>query len=145
MSTNTGVAVSSARTQGRTWGELLAGAFGAIYLLVGAIGFAVTGGVGFAETQGKSLLGIFELNPLHNLVHLAIGAALVAAFLGGRRAVAVVATTIGVVYLLVGIVGPLVTGTDANILALNTPDHLLHIGSAVVLIVAGMNARRTAR
>jgi hypothetical protein len=48
----------------------------------------------------------------------------------------------GAVYLLVGVVGPFVTGTAANILALNTADHFLHIGSAIVLLVAGWVALR---
>jgi hypothetical protein len=49
---------------------------------------------------------------------------------------------IGATYLLVGVIGPFVTDSDANILALNGPDHILHIGSAVVLLFAGYAARR---
>ena len=89
--------------------------------------------------------GLFEVNPLHNVVHLAIGAALVVAYLAGRKAVGVVATLIGLVYLIVGAIGPFVTGTDANFLALNSLDHALHLGSAATLLAAGINARRAAR
>ncbi|MGH3860886.1 DUF4383 domain-containing protein [Actinokineospora sp.] len=53
-------------------------AFGAVYLLIGLVGFALTAGTGFAATSGPHLL-FFEINPLHNLVHLAIGALLVGA------------------------------------------------------------------
>ncbi len=126
----------------RSWPEWVALAFGIVYLAVGVLGFTVTGGVGFAANEGDELLGIFEVNPLHNIVHLAIGAALVGAFLGGRRTTGVIASLIGATYLLVGVVGPFLTGSDANILALNTPDHFLHIGSAVVLLVAGYVALR---
>ena len=129
-------------TRERTWPEWVALAFAVAYLGVGALGFAVTGGIGFAADEGDELLGIFEVNPLHNIVHLAIGGALLAAFLGGRRSTGLVASLIGAVYLLVGVVGPFITGSDANILALNTPDHFLHIGSAVVLLVAGYVALR---
>jgi|tagenome__1003787_1003787.scaffolds.fasta_scaffold20723574_2 hypothetical protein len=128
-------------TRERTWMEWVTLAFGIVYLAVGALGFAVTNGVGFAARQGDTLMG-FELNPLHNIVHLAIGAALVGGFLGGRRSTGLVATLIGAVYLLVGVVGPFITDTKANILALNGPDHFLHIGSAVVLLITGIVALR---
>ena len=59
--------------------RLIATIFGAVYLLVGALGFAYTGGVGFVATQGGLILGIFEVNPLHNIAHLLIGAALLIA------------------------------------------------------------------
>ncbi len=126
----------------RTWPEWVVLAFGITYLAVGALGFAVTSGVEFAAREGDELLGIFEVNPLHNIVHLAIGAALVAGFMGGRRSSGLVAMLIGATYLLVGVIGPFVTDSDANILALNGPDHILHIGSAVVLLFAGYAARR---
>jgi hypothetical protein len=129
-------------TRERTWMEWVTLAFGVVYLAVGALGFAVTNGVGFAARQGDTLMG-FEVNPLHNIVHLAIGAALVGGFLGGRRSTGLVATLIGAVYLLVGVVGPFITDTKANILALNGPDHFLHIGSAVVLLITGIIALRS--
>jgi len=71
----------------RTTGEKIAGIFGATYVAIGLLGFVATGGVGFADTEGSNLLGIFEVNPLHNLVHLAIGVALLLAFAAGARAV----------------------------------------------------------
>ena len=126
----------------RTTGEKIAGIFGATYLAIGLLGFVATGGVGFADTQGNDLLGIFEINPLHNLVHLAIGVALLAAFAAGARAVTVVAGLIGVVYIAVGIAGFFVEGTDANILALNTTDHLLHLASGAFLVLAASLARQ---
>jgi hypothetical protein len=120
----------------RSVGEIIAGALGVVYLLVGTLGFLVTAGVGFAATSGGDLLGIFEVNPLHNIVHLAIGVALVGAFVAGPSATRAVATIIGAVYLIVGVAGFVVTGSDANILALNLPDHLLHLGTAAALLVA---------
>ena len=47
--------------------RLIAVIFGAVYIVVGALGFAVTGGVSFLATQGGMLLGIFMVNPLHNV------------------------------------------------------------------------------
>ncbi|GEB46279.1 membrane-bound ClpP family serine protease [Microbacterium testaceum] len=122
--------------------RLVATVFGAVYLLVGLLGFAVTGGVGFIATQGGLLLGIFEVNPLHNIAHLLIGAALLVAGLANARAAKGVNTTVGAVYLLLGIVGFFLVGTAANILALNVPDHFLHLASAVVLLGVGLGTER---
>ncbi|UOQ55870.1 DUF4383 domain-containing protein [Leucobacter allii] len=116
--------------------------FGAVYLLVGILGFAVTSGVGFVATEGGLLLGVFEVNPLHNIVHLLIGAALLIAGLAGVRAAKGVNGTVGAVYLLVGIVGFFIAGTAANILALNTADHILHLGSALILLGVSLGADR---
>ena len=50
--------------------------FGVVFLLVGVLGLFVPNGMGMdanPETTGK-LLGLFPVNLLHNLVHLAFGA-----------------------------------------------------------------------
>ncbi|TFC09460.1 DUF4383 domain-containing protein [Cryobacterium algoritolerans] len=130
--------------------RLVATVFGAVYLLVGLLGFAVTGGISFIATEGGLLLGLFAVNPLHNVAHLLIGAALLIAGLASVPAAKAVNTTIGAVYLLLGIVGFFIASTALNILALNTPDHFLHLASAIVLLGAGLatdkvvNRNRTA-
>ncbi|GGD37000.1 hypothetical protein GCM10010915_17200 [Microbacterium faecale] len=108
--------------------------FGAVYLVVGVLGFFVTMGVGFLATEGSLLLGVFEVNPLHNIVHLAVGAALLLGGLAGVMAARSVNGVVGAVYLVVGVVGFFIADTAANILALNTADHILHLGSALVLL-----------
>ncbi|MBC7441611.1 MAG: DUF4383 domain-containing protein [Ramlibacter sp.] len=118
--------------------RLVATVFGAVYLLVGLLGFAVTGGISFIATEGGLLLGLFAVNPLHNVAHLLIGAALLIAGLASVPAAKSVNTTIGAVYLLLGIVGFFIASTALNILALNTPDHFLHLASAIVLLGAGL-------
>lgn len=125
--------------------RLLATVFGAVYLLVGLLGFAVTGGMGFISTQGGLLLGLFAINPLHNMAHPLIGAALLIAGLSGATAAKTVNTTVGAVYLLLGIVGFFIADTALNILALNTADHFLHLASAIVLLGAGLAADKTVR
>ena len=119
--------------------------FGAVYLLVGLLGFAVTGGVDFAGTDGGLLLGIFEVNPLHNIAHLLIGAALLIGGLANVRAAKTVNIVVGAVYLLLGIIGFFLVGTPANILALNTADHFLHLASAILLLAVGFGADRAYR
>jgi hypothetical protein len=125
--------------------RLVATIFGAVYILVGLLGFAVTGGVGFIATEGGLLLGIFEVNPLHNIAHLLIGAALLIAGLVSARAAKIVNIVVGATYLLLGIVGFFLVGTALNILALNTFDHFLHLASAIVLLGVGLAAERGVR
>ncbi|MFD4959599.1 DUF4383 domain-containing protein [Microbacterium sp. NPDC058389] len=123
--------------------RLVATIFGAVYLLVGLLGFAVTGGVGFLATEGGLLLGVFAVNPLHNIAHLLIGGSLLAAGLVSARAAKTVNIVVGAAYLLLGIAGFFLVGTAANILALNVPDHFLHLASAIVLLGVGLAAERS--
>jgi hypothetical protein len=138
-------AIGSARSSlTRSPNRLVATVFGVVYLLVALLGFLVTGGAGFASTNGTLLLGIFEVNWLHDIVHLLIGAALLIAGLSNVRAAKSANGVVGAVYLLVGIIGFFIAGTSANILALNTADHFLHLLSAVVLLGVAIGAERTA-
>jgi hypothetical protein len=125
--------------------KLVGTIFGAVYLVVGLLGFAVTGGVGFVATDGGLLLGIFEVNPLHNIAHLLIGAALLIAGLSSVSAAKATNTTVGAVYLLLGIIGFFIANTAANILALNTADHFLHLASAIILLGVGLAADKGVR
>jgi hypothetical protein len=123
--------------------RLLATIFGVVYLLIGVLGFAVTGFSNFAGTEGDSLLG-FEVNPLHNIVHLGVGILLLAA----SRTVASARSAnmlVGGVYLLVGIVGLFVLDSDANILALNGADNVLHLATAIVLLGVALSQDKAAR
>lgn len=122
--------------------RLLATVFGAVYLLVGLAGFAVTAGVGFFATEGADLI-IFAVNPLHNIIHLAIGASLLLAGLKSVPAARSVNTTVGAVYLLVGIVGLFLLDSAANIIALNGADNVLHLASAVLLLGVGLSQDKT--
>jgi hypothetical protein len=123
--------------------RLIATVFGAIYLLVGVLGFFVTAGVEFFATEGNALI-IFEVNPLHNIIHLAIGAALLSAGMKSVSAAKGVNTTVGAVYLLVGVLGLFLVGTSLNIIALNGADNVLHLASAVLLLGVGLSQDKSA-
>lgn len=125
--------------------RLLATVFGAVYLLVGLLGFAYTGGVSFFATEGGLILGLFEVNIFHNVAHLLIGAALLIAGLANVRAAKTVNTVVGAAYLLLGIVGLFLVGTSANILAINGADNVLHFASAVLLLGVGLGADKGVR
>src|SRR4029453_6740370 len=125
--------------------QLLALAIGAVYTLVGILGFVVTGLDNFASETDKALLG-FEINPLHNLVHLAIGLAGLALW---RRLDS--ARTYGWLlaagYGLAFIDGLFAAGnSDINFLSINGPDNGLHLVSAVAgVAIALWPAQSTAR
>lgn len=119
--------------------RLVAYVLGAVYLLIGLVGFAVNSD--FTETDtGDKLLGIFEVNGLHNVVHLVIGIALLGAARAGYRAARSMNMSVGAVYLLVGILGLFISGENnsANILSLNSADNGLHIVSALILLGVAM-------
>jgi hypothetical protein len=63
--------------QGTSLAQRIAPLFGALYVTIGVLGFFVTGFDNFLANTGDKLL-IFHINPMHNLVHLTIGAFLLA-------------------------------------------------------------------
>ena len=139
------MAARRTNTPARHPAQLLALIIGAVYTLVGIAGFFVTGLENFASETNKTLLG-FEINPLHNLVHLAIGLAGLALW---RRLDT--ARTYGWLlaagYGLALLYGLFAAGnSDINILSINGPDNGLHLVSALAgLAIALWPARRTAR
>ena len=127
---------------GRTVNQTVALAFGAIYTLVGIAGFFVS--ETFADRTDNDLLGIFQVNHLHNIVHLLIGVALIAA--SKRHDTSRGANlAIGVTYLALGVLGPLITDTALNVVALNGADHVLHLASGAVLTAVALLADKGAR
>lgn len=125
--------------------RLLGVIFGAVYVVVGLLGFTVTAGTGFFATEGGLLLGIFEVNMFHNVAHLLIGAALLIAGLSSVSAAKATNTTIGAAYLLLGILGLFIVGSAFNVLALNAADHVLHFASAAVLLGVGLGVEKSSR
>jgi hypothetical protein len=121
--------------------QLFARVFGAVYVLVGLLGFVVTGFSDFAATSDDKLL-LFGVNPLHNIVHLGVGALWLASSRTEASARAVSAL-IGAVYLAVGILGLFINGpSELNVLNLNQPDNALHLASAVLGLYFGLAGRR---
>lgn len=119
--------------------QRVATVFGAVFLVVGALGFTATGihmgGMQMDATSAPLLLGLFPVNALHNLVHLAFGLWGIWAGRGAGRAVAY-ALGSGAVYLLLAIVGML-TPTLLGIVPIGGYDVVLHLVLAVVLASFG--------
>ena len=108
--------------------------FGAVFLLVGALGFTATGmhmGMDMSATPAPLLLGLFPVNALHNIVHLLFG---VWGLWAGRSAGRSVGYALGsgAAYMVLAIVGML-TPTLLGIVPIGGYDVVLHLVLAVVL------------
>jgi Domain of unknown function (DUF4383) len=135
-------AVSNDGTRGRTVPEILGLAFGAVYLLVGIVGFFITGFDDFAGHTDETLL-IFQINPLHNIVHVLIGVAglVLSRTLAGARTYGwLLAVGYGAAF----VYGLLAVGEDWDFLNLNGADNVLHIATALVGLVIALMPVRTA-
>ena len=123
--------------------RLLATAFGAIYIVIGLLGFVVTAGLDFFATQGGLLLGLFLVNGFHNVVHLVIGVVLLICGLRSVRSARAANPIVGAICLVLGLVGLFIIGSDANVLAVNGNDNVLHFGTAIVLLAVGLGADKS--
>jgi hypothetical protein len=106
----------------------VAAVFGAIYLLVGLVGFVLE----------SPLLGVFEVNALHNIVHIVLGAILL---YGATSTPAAVMTTrwVGALLILLGIIGiPFPDGFD--LVPLGGNDIWLHLATGAILVAASFMA-----
>ena len=134
MSTTTGTARSPAQT--------LAMVIGVVFLLVGVAGFFVTGFDNFAKPSDDTLL-IFQVNPLHNIVHLLVGVAgvmLARTVEGARTYGGLLALAYGIAF----VYGIFAVGKDTsiNFLNLNQADQILHLLSALAGVAIVMMVRR---
>ncbi|MEA2461016.1 MAG: hypothetical protein QOH90_1193 [Actinomycetota bacterium] len=120
----------------RTPAQTFALVFGVVYLLVGIVGFFVTGFDGFAAKSYGEKLILFPLNPLHNIVHVAIGALWVGAAAKHASAKSV-NMLIGVVYALVAVLGLLGVLKFLAIKDAGSADNYLHLATAALAIYFG--------
>jgi hypothetical protein len=119
----------------RTPVQIFSLAFGVLYVIAGLAGFLVTGFRGFAETEGATLI-VFGLNPLHNIVHMLIGGAWIAASTSeslARTVSLAIGFTLGLVSVL-GFVGALRFLAIDN---LADPDNFLHLVTAALALYFG--------
>ncbi|WP_406634148.1 DUF4383 domain-containing protein [Pseudarthrobacter quantipunctorum] len=143
---------SDGRTLGRTTIQTAALAVGAVFLLVGILGFipGITTNyetLGFAGHESEALLlGIFQVSILHNIVHLLFGVAGIAMARSAAQSRNYLIGG-GAVYLVLWIYGLLIgKDTAANFVPVNTADDWLHFVLGVAMIGLGVAlSRGTAR
>ena len=145
-----GYGTGSGRGATRTNMQKAAAAVGAVFLLVGVLGFIpgiTTGysGMEFAGHQSDAkLIGIFEVSILHNIVHLLFGVAglALARTWSGARSYLLGG---GAVYVVLWLYGLLIDkGTAANFVPVNTADDWLHLVLGLGMIGLGVLGRRAA-
>jgi Domain of unknown function (DUF4383) len=111
--------------------QTIARVFGVVFLLVGLLGLATTP----FSMEGGLLLGLFPVNVLHNLVHLAFGVwgLLAGQTLAGAAAYCRIA---GIAYLALAVVGYLAPA-GFGLVPLGGHDVWLHAILGVVLAAGG--------
>ena len=131
--------------------QLLATVVGAVFLLVGVLGFVpgITSdfdSLSFAghESDAK-LLGLFQVSVLHNVVHLLFG---VAGLAMARKLSA--ATTFlvggGIVYLVLSAYGAVIDHDSAiNFVPVNHADNWLHLALGVGMVGLGIASKPRTR
>jgi hypothetical protein len=110
----------------------LAVVFGVVFLVIGVLGFVP------ALTPNGHLLGLFHVNPLHNVVHLASGAVALWVGLTSEPGSKLYFQIFGLVYAVVAILGFIygeqpILGLVAN----NAADTWLHVIIAVAALYLG--------
>jgi Domain of unknown function (DUF4383) len=124
--------------------SLAAGAsllIGAAYVAVGIIGFFTTGFNNFVADTGDTLLfGFASINPMHNLVHVLIGAFLIAMTRFSTAANEGGLMGVGLFYITAFVIG-VAAPDNLTILSMNGAgdgENLVHIVTGVTALGAGL-------
>ena len=131
--------------------QVAALASGAVFLLVGVLGFIPGITTNFDQlafaghNSGALLLGLFAVSVLHNLVHAAFGVA--GLFLSRTRSGAKNFLIVGgVVYAVLWLYGLVIDhGGPANFVPVNNADNWLHLVLAIGMIGLGVLLGRDVR
>lgn len=106
---------------------------GIVLTLVGILGFF-----------NNPIIGLFDVNALHNLVHLVSGVLAIIFAVNSEKAARSFAQWFGVIYGLVTILGFVVPSFTSKLLAVNPADNYLHLVLAVVFLLLGFASKPAA-
>jgi hypothetical protein len=119
-------------------------AFGTLLVLAGIAGFFYsadfsTGAAAADPGNRDALIGVFDVNGWHNVVHFltgAAGVALAGSWVGARR----YAFGCGAIYLALAVIGFALGAGHAifGLIVVNTADNILHLAIAVLGLMAGV-------
>jgi fucose 4-O-acetylase-like acetyltransferase len=124
-------------------GSAPAAAVGAALVTVGILGFAMGGLHQLFSLTGVEVV-VFRMNPALNVIHLALGTLLVLGAIGDEAKMVQTAAFGATALLVLAAIGPvLVAHPDANRLAVNSADTVLHGLAAAGLVAAIVVARRS--
>ena len=114
--------------------QIFALVFGAVYVLIGILGFLVAKEFTGGSPDHKLIL--FPVNHLHNIVHLGVGAAWLASSRSHLMAKQV-SLGIGAVYLIVALLGFVAGDFMEDLLNIDTADNFLHLASGALGVYFG--------
>jgi hypothetical protein len=123
----------------RTPAQLYCLVFGALLTLSAVAGFGVDHSFSMShDVEHGTLLGLFDVNGWHNLIHLVSGVAALA-FSRGVRGARTFAFVIGAVYAVVTIMGLAYGeyGGPLSMVAMNPADNFLHLAVGACGLFAG--------
>jgi hypothetical protein len=110
--------------------------FGVVFLLVGLLGFVPAASPQHSDGM-HYLLGLFMVGGIHNVIHLASGAAALAAGYTSVKNSQLWFRVFGAVYAVVTIVGFVQKDTVLGLIDVNTADNFLHLVLAVAILAIG--------
>jgi hypothetical protein len=131
----------------RSPAQVYALAIGLTLVVIGIVGFFYNASFDTGDgSERDAVLGLFDVNAWHNIVHIATGAIglVVAGSYGGARGYAL---GLGAVYLLVAALGFIAGDGDEifNLIPVNTEDNVLHLLIGIAGVGAGLATPGTER
>jgi hypothetical protein len=104
---------------------------GVVLLLVGIAGFFVDG-----------TLLVFQVDTVHNLVHILSGVIGIAAAMSGDKYSRLFLIVFGIVYAVVTVIGFVMGGNILGLFQVNDADNYLHAAIAVVSLGVGFGSKK---
>jgi len=112
---------------------------GLFYVVIGVIGFTITGFGNFVQNTGDTMLG-FSVNPFHNVVHFAIGAFLIVMSLLGPSIAEGACLGVGLFYIVAFVIG-VVGESNLTIISMfgrGDLENFNHLLNGVLLLFLGL-------
>ncbi len=112
---------------------------GLFYVVIGLIGFGITGFGDFVQNSSDDLIG-FSINPFHNLVHLAIGAFLIIMSLQSSATAEGACLGVGLFYVVAFVIG-VAGGSNLTIISMfgrGDLENFNHLLNGVLLLGLGL-------
>ena len=108
--------------------------FGIVFLVIGLLGFIS------AVSPDGLLLGVFEVDPIHNVIHVLTG---ILALVFMKTQAKMFFKVFGIVYLLVTLVGFFQGTTVLGLFGVNMADNVLHLVVAAIALWLGFRKEGT--
>jgi hypothetical protein len=104
---------------------------GVILIVIGALGFI-----------NNPVLGLFDVDTIHNIVHLLSGIVAIIAAMGGASYARLYLIVFGIVYALVAVIGFVNNGDILGLFAANRSDDYLHTAIALACLAVGFGNKK---